>query len=71
MQFSADVHWSINDFIVASALLIVAGLVIEFVLRKVKNKTYRIVTVLLLFLILFLVWTELAVGIFGTPFAGN
>jgi hypothetical protein len=38
--------------------------------RKMKTKKKIIITIIVI-VILFLVWAELAVGIFGTPFAGN
>ena len=52
-------------------LLLCVGLLLEMVLRLVKKKgkrTWLIIGVIILFL---LVWAELAVGIFGTPFAGS
>jgi hypothetical protein len=39
--------------------------------RIVKNKTYKILLGGAVLILLLLVWAELAVGIFGTPFAGN
>lgn len=71
MQVSRDVNWSGFDFIIASVLLFGTGLAIETVLRKVKTTRYRIIVVGGLLFLLFLVWAELAVGIFGTPFAGS
>jgi hypothetical protein len=37
----------------------------------VKKTSHRIILCGLLLLALLLVWAELAVGIFGTPFAGS
>lgn len=71
MQVSRDVNWSGFDFLIASVLLFGTGLAIETVLRKVKTTRYRIIVVGGLLFLLFLVWAELAVGIFGTPFAGS
>ena len=71
MQFTQEVDWSASDFALMGSLLFVAGLLIDWVLRKVRTASYRIalsITVVAAFL---LVWAELAVGIFGTPFAGN
>ncbi len=71
MQFTAEVNWSLFDFLVMGTLLLVTGLGIELVLRKVKtvkNRVFLLLAVLALFL---LVWAELAVGVFGTPFAGS
>ena len=47
------------------------GIACELVLRKVKKTAYRIIICTAILAILFLVWAELAVGIFGTPFAGS
>lgn len=71
MLLSDQVNWSVFDFIVAGTLLTGTGLVCEFVLRTFRKKTYRIAGILLALFICFLIWAELAVGIFGTPFAGS
>lgn len=71
MQFTNEVNWTASDFVVAGILLFGTGFLAELLLRKVKNKNYRIAAVAVLLVILFLVWAELAVGIFGTPFAGS
>jgi hypothetical protein len=52
-------------------LLLGTGLMCELVMRKVKKKQHRIALCLALLAALFIVWAELAVGIFGTPFAGS
>ena len=71
MQFTEEVNWSLFDFIVAGVLLLGTGLIFELILRTVKATRSRVVIGLVLFAMLFLVWAELAVGIFGTPFAGS
>ncbi|MBK7035129.1 MAG: hypothetical protein IPI31_09705 [Bacteroidetes bacterium] len=71
MQFSLGFDWNTFDFIIAGILLTGTGLIVEFVLRKIKKMEYRIVLCLAIFAILFLVWAELAVGIFGSPIAGS
>ncbi len=71
MNFSDNVNWRIFDFLIAGVLLIVTGLTLDFILRKIKSLRYRILLVIVLLLVLFLIWAELAVGIFGTPFAGS
>ncbi|MBP8066648.1 MAG: hypothetical protein KAY31_04185 [Flavobacterium sp.] len=71
MQFTAEVNWSLFDFIIAAVLLLGSGLLIEFVLRTIKSKQSRIILCIVILLALFLIWAELAVGIFGTPFAGS
>jgi hypothetical protein len=71
MQFSTGVNWSPVDFAVAAILLFATGLSCELVLRKVKKVSHRIVICGIILLALLLIWIELAVGIFGTPFAGS
>jgi hypothetical protein len=41
------------------------------VIKPVKNLKNRFLYIGILVLIFMLIWAELAVGIFGTPFAGN
>ena len=71
MQFTNEVKWDLTDFMVAGALLLSTGLAIELVIRNLKTGTLRTIILLVILLALFLIWAELAVGIFGTPFAGN
>lgn len=71
MQFSEDWDWNLFDFIVMGTLLIGTGLLIVVASRKIKNINYRVAVIAALLAALFLTWAELAVGIFGTPFAGS
>lgn len=71
MQFTNEVNWTRSDFVVAGALLFGTGLMCEFVLRKVDHLKFRIAFCAALLVFLILVWAELAVGIFGTPFGGH
>ncbi len=71
MQFTTEVNWSPFDFLIAGVLLFGTGLACEFALRKIKKTTHRLVICGAILATLFLVWAELAVGIFGTPFAGS
>ena len=71
MQFSSEVNWSFFDFLVMGVLLLGVGLMFEIVLRKVPKKDNRIALIAIILIVFLLVWAELAVGIFGTPFAGS
>ena len=71
MQFTNEVNWTLSDFIIAGVLLLATGIVIEVVARNVRNRKTRIGIVLGILIAFFFVWAELAVGIFGTPFAGS
>ncbi|MNK55028.1 hypothetical protein D3C87_740280 [compost metagenome] len=71
MQFTNEVDWKLFDFIIMGTLLTLTGLAIELVTRKVKSAQWKFLICALILFILFLIWAELAVGIFGTPFAGS
>lgn len=71
MQFTSEVNWDIVDFVAMGMLLVVAGLLYVAGSRAVKTKQQRILVGLVVAVLLFLTWAELAVGIFGTPFAGS
>ena len=71
MQFTNKVDWSLFDFIIMGTLLLGIGLLCELVIRNVNKIEYRVAVCAVVLLAFFLVWAELAVGIFGTPFAGS
>lgn len=71
MQFTNEVDWSIEDFIIMGILLYATGLLCELVMRKVKSVQNRILICAALVFAFLLIWAELAVGIFGSPFAGS
>ncbi|MBL7856384.1 MAG: hypothetical protein JNM57_01750 [Cyclobacteriaceae bacterium] len=71
MQFTNEVNWSFSDFVVAGVVLAGAGLGCEWVVRKIRITKYRIAICAIILIALVLLWVELAVGIFGSPFAGN
>jgi Kef-type K+ transport system membrane component KefB len=70
MQFTNEVNWTLSDFVVAAVLLLGTGLVCEFVMRKIKKTNHRIILCGVIMVALLLIWIELAVGLFGTEFAG-
>lgn len=71
MQFTNEVVWTLSDFIIAGILLLGTGIVIEVVARNVKSKNARFGLIVGTLIVLFLVWAEMAVGIFGSPIAGS
>ena len=71
MQFSSEVNWSLFDFLVMGVLLLGVGLLFELVLRKVPKKSHRIALLIIILMVFLIIWAELAVGIFGSPFAGS
>ena len=70
MQFTDKVSWTSLDFVVMGILLLSTGLLYELMMRKVTRTKYRIILSIAILVTFLIVWTELAVGIFGTPFAG-
>lgn len=71
MQFTDEGDWGVRDFIIMGVMLLGTGLLLELVLRKVKSLKNRILIGGAILLGFFLIWAELAVGIFGTPIAGS
>jgi len=68
--FINQVNWGVFDFLVAGLLLLGIGSVYLLTTKLLGTKHRRIIA-LVLITILTLIWAELAVGLFGTPFAGN
>ena len=71
MQFTEEVAWTGLDFVVMGILLLGAGLLYELVMRKITRNKYKIALSIAILVVFLIFWAELAVGIFGTPFAGN
>ena len=69
--FSNQVNWSLFDFIVMGFLLGLTGLSIHFIIEKLRNKTFKIVTIIFALIIFLIIWVELAVGVFGSPITGS
>lgn len=71
MHYSDEVHWTLIDFAIMGVLLLVAGMSTQRVVKRVKSFPRRATYIILVILLFLLVWAELAVGIFGSPLAGN
>lgn len=71
MLFSSEINWSLLDFVIMGMLLLGLGFMLELVLRKVQKKKNRIVLIAIILIMFLLIWAELAVGLFGTPFEGS
>ncbi len=71
MQFTKEVNWTFSDFLVMGILLFATVFTINFVLNKFKSLKSRLILIVGIIALLVLVWAELAVGIFGSPLAGN
>ena len=65
------VEWSMFDFLLMGSLLLVLGIGIELTSLNFKQLNTRIAITSFIILIILLIWIEIAVGIFNSPFAGN
>ena len=66
-----SVEWNIYDFLLMGSLLLVLGFGIELTSLNFKQLNRRIAIITFIILIFLLIWIELAVGIFNSPFSGN
>ncbi len=71
MQFTNEVDWEMNDFVIMGILLLGTGLLCELVLRKIRSTQSKMILCGAILLAFLLIWAELAVGILGTPWAGS
>ncbi len=71
MQYTKEVNWSLFDFVVAGGLLFGTGITVDYVHRNVKNKRKRNIICFIVLFLLFILWLELAVGIFNSSITGN
>jgi len=71
MQFTDEVAWGLLDFAIAALLLLSTGFTYWLVARNLSKTAHKTIVAAVLLLALVLIWMELAVGIFGTPFAGS
>ena len=71
MQLTEEVNWSIFDFIIMGIMLSITGLALEIIIKKIKYYKYRNIFILVTVFIFLIIWAELGVGLFGTPFAGH
>ena len=69
--FAEGWNWSPFDFIIAAVLLFGTAFLIHLVIRSEKAFRHKLMICLAIVFVLVLVWVELAVGIFGSPFAGS
>lgn len=65
MQFTNEVKWTFFDFLVAGILLMGTGISFVLLANKAQNKTYKLAIGLTLGTALFMIWSNLAVGIIG------
>jgi len=71
MQFTDEVNWTLEDFVVAAVLLGGFAMVYELFRHLVSSPQKRSLIFVLLVVLLIIIWAEMAVGIFGSPLAGS
>ena len=71
MQYSNEVNWSLNDFIIMGVILLSFGIFINKIIYHVGAFNKRVILISTLIILFFLLWAELAVGLFNSPFAGS
>ena len=71
MQLTDEVNWSFFDFLIMGIMLSITGLALGIIIKKIKYHKYRNIFIAIILMIFLLIWAELGVGLFGTPFAGN
>ena len=71
IPFVARFPWAAFDFIAAGVLLFGAGIAVEAALRLITKWEYRVAAFVGILIALGLLWSELAVGLFGSPIGGN
>ena len=69
--FLDEFDWSLFDFILMGFILISLGFLINLIMDKLKKRSYKIILIIITLFFFILLYVELAVGIIGTPFAGN
>ena len=68
MQLTDEVNWSFFDFLIMGIMLSITGLALGIIIKKINHK-YRNIFIAIIIMIFVLIWAELGVGLFGTPFA--
>jgi hypothetical protein len=71
MMFTDEVDWGVADFIIVSILLAGVGMAAQLIINGVKSNSRQAAIGVVLAAAMVLIWAELAVGIFGSPFAGS
>ncbi len=68
---SNEVNWSVSDFLIAGVLLFTTAFLVNLIRNRIKKQSQKVLFTIFILLALALIWLELAVGIFGSPFAGS
>ncbi len=66
-----SINWTFFDYLMAFILLFSFGITLEFSVRSIRSRSLKWAAIVGIVLFFVLLWVELAVGIFNSPFAGN
>lgn len=67
----SDFNWDVFDFVVGGMLIFSFGIFLTMLWKSKKSRRQKQIFFWIGIVVLFLIWMELAVGIFGIPFSGN
>lgn len=70
IPFIGQWPWTLGDFVIMGMLIAATGIGYELITKKFP-KQHRTILIIALITLFIFTWAELAVGIIGTPFAGN
>jgi|TARA_B100001094_G_scaffold292982_1_gene312556 branched-subunit amino acid permease len=71
MLITDEFDWTIFDFIIMGIILLLLGIGINFISNQKKSIQSKTIYIGLLISMFLIIWAELAVGVFGSPFAGS
>lgn len=70
-QVTTGGNWSLFDHMLMGGLVGTLGLGIELTMRLLRTWPARLGAATAVLMVFLVIWAELAVGVFGTPFAGS
>lgn len=68
---SGGFRWNTFDFVVMGTLLFGVGMLAMTILRSATGSQRKLIALAVVGFAFFLLWAELAVGLFGSPVAGS
>jgi hypothetical protein len=66
-----ELDWSLFDFLIMASLILSLSVLINLIIFYLSSSRLKLLLVFLLLILFLLIWAELAVGVFGTAFAGS
>jgi len=69
--FNSEVNWGIGDYLIAAGILTLGIIAYNQLSHQIDSPDMRLLGILLIVFILFLLWSEFAVGIFDSAIGGS